>query len=225
MARLMNILIKEFVIILALWLGGWVMFYAGARGLNDYKMRYWQESIVTKHAYQTLSPVEKAAAHQQYMKLWQVKPGDEPFRLGGYGIHVAYDAQAGGFWLKANWLLCYILLGFIRIGFALRSSYRNRPASYRMTGGERLTRELRIITFFAMMAALWYLVWTLLAPSLYVSYQRFFTHSYEYLWNSRLYDFDRLSKVWPYVLLGYPVSLLLRVVWGIRTMIRKNMGF
>jgi hypothetical protein len=225
MARIMNILIKEFVIILALWLGGWVIFYAGARGLNDYKKRYWEESIVVKHAYQNLSPAEKTTAYQQYMELWQVKPGDEPFRLGGCGICVVYGAQAVGFWLKGNWLLCYILLGFLRIGLALRTSYRKRPASYRMTGGERLTEEVRIITFFVVMAVLWYLVWVLLAPSLYVFYKRFFTHSFEYLWNSRLYDFDRLSKAWPYVLLGYPVSLLLRLVWGIRTMIRKNMGF
>jgi len=225
MARIMNILIKEFVIILALWMGGWVIFYAGARGLNDYKMRYWNESIVTKQAYQILSPVEKTAAHDQYMELWQVKPGDEPFRLGSYGMLVAYNAQAVGYWLKTNWLLCYVLLGFLRVGFALRTSNRNRPASSRRTGGEHLMQELRIVVFFSIMAVLWYLIWALLAPSLYVSYKRYFTHSYEYLWNSRLYDFGRLSKVWPYVLLGYPVSLLLRLMWGIRAMIRKNMGF
>jgi hypothetical protein len=225
MARIMNILIKEFVIILALWMGGWVIFYAGARGMNDYKKRYWQESIVTKQAYQNLSPVEKAAAEQQYMELWQVKLGDEPFRQGGYGIRVAYGAQAGGFWLKTNWLLCYILLGFLRIGLSIRTSYRKRPASYRMTGGERLTLELRILIFFAVMAVVWYLVWALLAPSLYVSFKRFYTHSYEYLWNNRLHDFGQLATFWPYILLGYPLSLLLRLVWGIRTMIRKNMGF
>jgi hypothetical protein len=94
-----------------------------------------------------------------------------------------------------------------------------------MTGGERLTLELRILIFFAVMAVVWYLVWALLAPSLYVSFKRFYTHSYEYLWNNRLHDFGQLATFWPYILLGYPLSLLLRLVWGIRTMIRKNMGF
>ena len=86
-------------------------------------------------------------------------------------------------------------------------------------------KELRIVAFFAVMGALWFLVWSFLAPSLYVSYRRFFAHSYEYLWNSRLYDFGQLSRAWPYILLGYPISVLLRLTWGIRTMIRKNMGF
>jgi hypothetical protein len=84
---------------------------------------------------------------------------------------------------------------------------------------------LRIIVFFAVMAVLWYLIWALLAPSLYVTYKRYYTHTYEYLWNSRLYDFGRLARVWPYVFLGYPVTLMFRIIRGIRAMIRKNMGF
>jgi hypothetical protein len=102
--RILNVLIKEFVIILAFWMGGWVLFYAGVRGLNDYKESYWQSTVVSKPSYQKLNPAEKDAAYRQFMGLWQVKPGDEPFREGDYGIRLAYGAQAIGFWLKGNWL-------------------------------------------------------------------------------------------------------------------------
>jgi hypothetical protein len=138
---------------------------------------------------------------------------------------VAYGAQAIGFWLKNNWVLCYILLGILRIGLAIRRSCETTGDSRRVTGGERFLKELRIVAFFAVMAMLWYLVWSFLAPSIYVSYRRFFAHSYEYIWNSQLYDFDRMAKAWPYVLLGYPLSLLLRIAWGIRRAIRKRLGF
>ncbi len=209
-----SILFREISIILALWLGGWALFYAGAYGLKEYKARYWQGAMATKPAFQSLPVEEKDKAYSQFMALWATRPGDEPFRQGGRGIHAAFYVQAVGFWLKGNWLLCYVLLGLLRLTLAFRSSRAKRSAlPKKMTVGAFFLQELKTLGLFLILALFWYVVWAFLAPSIYVAYQRFFLKSYEYLWNSRLDDFAWLKGAWPYVLYGYPLSILFRL-WG-----------
>jgi hypothetical protein len=220
MAKVGQILMKEAVIILVLWLGGWMLFSAGAFGLKNYKERYWQENMVNKPAFRKLSALEKEAARHQFMGLWETKPGDEPFRTTEAGIKVAYAAQASGFWIKTNWLLCYVLIGFLRLLLIVRSSGQKKPPKTKTTAGEILAGEVRTAFFIVLAAALWYIVWAFLAPSLYEAYQRFFEKSYAYLWNSRAYDFDWLSRQWPFIVCVYPLGLVLRLLAGLKRAVR-----
>ncbi len=205
MPKIFSRMILEVLIVLVIWMGGWGLFWGGSWGLKVLKEQYWSQEISRNPAYKTLSVSEKELARAQFMKPGSIRFGDEPFRHGRWTIYLAYGAAFLGSWLKDFWLLIYALVTCIRLRMHLKRSSRAVK-----TSGMSLAKELRIIYLFLWAALVWYVCWQVLIPLTYVAWHRFYMKSFDYLWNARLIDFEHLAQGWPYLLILYPVSALVR---------------
>ena len=206
MPNIMRRIFYEVLIVFAVCMGSWGLFWVGTWGLNIQKEQYWEKTIVNQSAYQALSAREQELARVQFMMSGSLGIGDAPLRDGGILIRLMYGLEVVGSWLKDCWLIMYAVVACFRLG-----GYVMESADEEQTSTISLARELRIMVLYFLAVLVWYVCWALLIPSAYVVYHRVYLKSFDYLWNARLIEFDHVANAWPYLLILYPVSVLVRV--------------